>query len=144
MNVAAAKPCSPLSFLSYTVRSEDCDKYQHLNHAECFRILERARWKALGEWNHSEEEVEKSGIGPVIISMEAEFRKEVRLGETLEIATHAELLNSRFFKIYQVAKIKDAIHLRAEFKHALFSIHSRRLVSLSESWTRLFRSGHSS
>jgi len=140
MNVPTENLFSPPSLFTYEVQANDCDKYEHLNHAECFRILERARWNALGEWGHSEVAVKKMGAGPVIISMEADFRKEILQSAILEISTQAELLNSRFFAIHQSVQIEKSLHMRAKFKHGLFSLESRSLIVLPAAWTNVFES----
>jgi len=139
MNVATENPVSSSVLFSYRVKKEDCDKYQHLNHAECFRILERARWKSLAEWGCSEAEVKQKRVGPVIIAMDADFRKEILETQELEISTHAELLNSRFFCIHQRVEIQGSLHVRAKFKHGLFSLDTRSLIVIPEEWTQIFR-----
>lgn len=138
MGVASEDVFTRPSQFFYQVVAGDCDKYNHLNHASSFQILERARWKALGDWDHAEDEVIKSGIGPVIISIKAEFRKEIRMNESLEVFTHAELLNRRFFYIHQRVEVNKILRLRATFKHGLFSLDTRSLVLIPESWSRIF------
>jgi YbgC/YbaW family acyl-CoA thioester hydrolase len=126
------------SWFTYRVQASECDAYHHLNHASCFQILEKARWNYLAQGNRRKEDVIAESLVPVIIHIEADFRREIREGDQISISTSALSLNRRFFEIHQEVLRGDQSCVRARFKHGLIDLASRRLVEIPSSWASIF------
>lgn len=127
-----------LNTFIHVVQASECDAYHHLNHASCFQILEKARWNYLAEGNRRKEDVIAESLVPVIIHIEADFRREIREGDQIAISTNAMPLNRRFFEIHQEVLLENHICVRARFKHGLINLVSRKLVEIPPSWARIF------
>jgi acyl-CoA thioesterase FadM len=70
--------------------------------------------------------------------MNADFRVEVLVGEEIQIFTQAVVLNRRMFQIDQKLLRGENLCVRAQFKHGLVDLATRRLVTLPSSWDRIF------
>lgn len=71
-------------------RSYELDSFGHVNHAVLLSYLEHARFQALEEGGFSADELERRGWGVHLVRVEADYRREVRLGDVLVIRTRVE------------------------------------------------------
>ncbi|MBC8479149.1 MAG: acyl-CoA thioesterase [FCB group bacterium] len=81
--------------------SFDCDIYGHLNNAAYLNIYEEARSILLDKVGHSLQDTHKQGIFLYLTNIDITFKKEVKLGATVEVKTKALETSRVRFHWYQ-------------------------------------------
>ncbi|MBI4721260.1 MAG: acyl-CoA thioesterase [Chitinivibrionia bacterium] len=76
------------------VRGFHLDLYGHVNNARYLEFLEEARWE-LFEGKIDLDEWRRSGLTLTVVRITINYRREVRLGETLEVRSTLSELKSR-------------------------------------------------
>jgi acyl-CoA thioester hydrolase len=68
-------------------RSYELDSFAHVNHAVYLNYFEHARFSALTEGGFAPSRLAERGEGVHVVRIEVDFRRELRLGEEVEILT---------------------------------------------------------
>lgn len=77
--------------IDFKVYYEDTDSLGVVYYANYFKYFERGRTEFLGQQGRSIMEWNDSGVLFVVHSLEASFRRSLRLGETFDVVTRLEL-----------------------------------------------------
>lgn len=92
----------------HKVQYYETDQMQVVHHSNYIRWFEEARVSALEQVDAGYDRFEAAGIISPVLKVEAEYKKMVRFGETVEIRTAVEAFNGISMKIaYQVVRISD-------------------------------------
>lgn len=75
--------------LRVRARSYELDSFAHVNHAVYLNYFEHARFAALTEGGFPPSRLAERGEGVHVVRIEVDFRKELRLGEEVEVRTRA-------------------------------------------------------
>jgi acyl-CoA thioester hydrolase len=75
--------------LRLRARSYELDGFAHVNHAVYLNYFEHARFAALTEGGFPPSRLDERGEGVHVVRVEVDFRREMRLGEEVEIRTRA-------------------------------------------------------
>jgi len=75
--------------LRLRARSYELDSFSHVNHAVYLNWFEHARFAALAEGGFPPRRLAERGEGVHVVRVEVDFRRELRLGEEVEIRTRA-------------------------------------------------------
>lgn len=118
----------------FTIRSTQLDSFGHLNNAAYLEIYEWARW----EWaelhgSNAREAVEHGGVGPAILKIEVDFRKEVRIHEQVRVRTWFHAIEGIRGVVRQQMLLSDdrvASEIRVVF--VMFDLKKRRAMPLTQ------------
>lgn len=120
---------------TYRVRESDLDAYGHVNNAAYVTIYEEARWDIISERGCGLEEVQKTKVGPIILSLNVVFRKEMMVREVIEVVTDVIGFERKICNIKQkMLNNKGEVLSEAEFKIAIFDMQTRKIVLPDEKW----------
>ena len=75
--------------LSLEARSYELDSFAHVNHAVYLNYFEHARFAALADGGFPPSRLAERGEGVHVVRIEVDFRRELRLGEEVEVRTRA-------------------------------------------------------
>lgn len=75
--------------LRLRARSYELDSFAHVNHAVYLNYFEHARFAALSDGGFPPNRLAERGEGVHVVRVEVDFRREMRLGEEVEVRTRA-------------------------------------------------------
>lgn len=105
----------PLHTCSVPVRSYELDSFAHVNHAVYLNYFEHARFETLRAGGFTPETLAQRGEGVHVVRIEVDYRKELRLGETVAIATGVrEFRNSSMTLEQSAFREGEPAHVFAE------------------------------
>jgi YbgC/YbaW family acyl-CoA thioester hydrolase len=111
------------------VTDDQIDMLSHLNNAAYLEIFEAARWAVLEETGMSWDTLARTGVGPVILEVHLQFRREVGLGEALVIESTFVPLTARRFLVKQKMSDKAGmLRASAEIHSGFLDVRARRMV----------------
>lgn len=121
----------------YTILERDLDTFGHVNNATYLTIFEEARWKIITDNGYGLEAILKCRKGPVVLDVQMQFLKELRLREQVKIRSVANLNENRTGgMIQEMIKDDGSVACRAKFVFGLFDLDRRRLVMPTPEWRR--------
>jgi len=107
----------------------------HVNNATYLQLFEEARWEFITERGFGYEHIQKSQTGPIILSVEMKFLKELRLREDVVIVTEFLAYEGKIGKLLQkMIKPDGKIACEAIFAFGLFDLQVRRLIEPTSEW----------
>lgn len=119
----------PTFHYTTTVNPDQIDILGHLNNASYLAIFEAARWAVLGENGTAWETLTAAGVAPVILSVNLQFRREVRVGETLKIESTFQATSPQRFTVHQRMLGADGgLRASAEIQSAFLDVSTRKLA----------------
>ena len=65
------------------IREHHLDSFGHVNHATYLELLEEARWEFVTAKGFGLDIVHQTGIGPVVLEVQIQFLKEIRLRQAV-------------------------------------------------------------
>jgi len=93
--------------LRIRARSYELDSFAHVNHAVYLNYFEHARFAALTEGGFPPTRLAERGEGVHVVRIEVDFRKELRIGEEVEVRTRAVSAGASSLTIAQVMVAPD-------------------------------------
>ncbi len=133
------------------------DSYGHVNNSVYLKIFEEARWDLITANGYGYKEIQETGLGPTILEVNVQFRRELRLRQEVVIETSVLSSGKKLAVIYQEIKdpVKDSVgdsgkdstedsakdferkvYCIARFTFGLFDIRARKLVSPTPQWLK--------
>jgi acyl-CoA thioester hydrolase len=113
------------------------DTFGHVNNASYLDILEEARWDLITRNGYGLDEVQRLGIGPVVLEAHLRFVRELCNRQAITIRSWVESYSG---KIGQFAQLilgnGGAVCCEAKFTIGLFDLASRRLVRPTPEWAK--------
>jgi len=120
-----------------TIRESHLDTFGHVNNATYLAILEEARWDLITRNGYGLSEIQKRGLGPVILEIKLEFKKEIRNRERVRIETKGLEYKGKIGILEQkILNENGEVCTRAEFTFGLFDLKARKLVQPTLDWLR--------
>ncbi|MDT8340596.1 MAG: acyl-CoA thioesterase [Longimicrobiales bacterium] len=105
----------PLHVCRVEARSYELDSFGHLNHAVFLNYFEHARFQTLAAGGFPPDAITARDEGVHVVRVEVDYRREVRLGDALEIATSLAAIRTSSLTLRQVAyRAGDPEHVHAE------------------------------
>lgn len=86
---------------TYTIVESDLDELGHMNYLRYIKIFEIARFGWFEQIGLRFENLLEEQLGPVLLKLETEYSKEVRLGDTVEIRSHLIRVGTKSFTLKQ-------------------------------------------
>jgi thioesterase-3 len=117
------------------IREQHLDTFGHVNNAAYLQILEEARWELITANGYGLDEVQRRGIGPVVLRAQLRFRRELRNRQRIRIRSWLDSY-SRKVGLFEQHVLDDARNLccEAAFTIGLFDLTTRKLVSPTPEW----------
>lgn len=119
------------------IQEQHLDTFRHVNNATYLQILEEARWDWITNNGYGLKRIEKTCLGPVILEINIQFRKELALHE--EITIESSLLDYKG----KIAHLEQEIFVEpqklccsAKFTFALFDTQNRKIVLPTQEWLK--------
>jgi acyl-CoA thioester hydrolase len=111
------------------------DTFGHLNHANYLVLFEQARWDWITERGYGLQQVQESQIGPVILSLQIQYRKELKARQEIIIESQVTSHVKLFTDIHQEMKGSDGtIYSIVDLKFGCFDLKRRKLITPTPAW----------
>ena len=125
----------------FIVKEHHLDAYKHMNHAVYFQLFEEARWETMAVQDCNIHKIEEMGQGPIVLGIQAKFKKEAKLREKLTIISECIGVRSNLVtKIKQrMINAKEQTVCEAIVDIGIFDTKKRKLVRMSEFWLNAFK-----
>lgn len=78
------------------IRENHLDSFGHVNNAAYLQIMEEARWEIITAEGFGLKEIQKHGVGPVMLEVNLKFRKELLLRQKIEFKLNWFRYNQEF------------------------------------------------
>lgn len=114
---------------SLLIRESYLDSFGHVNNAAYLIFLEEARWDIVHHRGFSLKDVQDKQMGPTILDVRLQYRREIRLRETVVIRT--QLIGKKgkiMFLRQMVFKESGEVACIADFSVGLFDLKQRKLI----------------
>ena len=123
---------------SVKILEKHLDLFGHMNNASYLELYEDARWQMITDNGHGEKEIRETKMGPVILSMNLRFKKEILNRDMITIYTQFKgMRNSRMMILSQwMVKEDGKIASTVEMDAGLFDMESRKLLVPEPHWLR--------
>jgi acyl-CoA thioester hydrolase len=113
------------------------DIFGHVNNAIYFVIFEEARWDWITRGGFGLSEVQKRGIGPVILEAHARFQRELTNPEKIVIRSRTLEYRGKLARMEQIMYRSDGKPAcSAEFVFGLFDLKARKLIDPTPEWLK--------
>lgn len=123
------------------MKEENIDCFGHVNNAEYLSLLEQARWEWLTEIGFGLNEVLKLKKGPIVLSLNIEFKRELLLRNSYSIHTEAKRPDRKIFQVHQEIKNdQNEIYCQAVFTAGFFDLETRKLIEPINQWKEAVKS----
>ena len=113
------------------------DFFGHVNNAVYLQLFEEARWEAITERGFGVDTIRRLQQGPVILSVELKFLKELRLREEIVIQTDFLAYEGKVGRLLQkMINAKGEVACEAVFVFGLFDLQARKLLEPTREWRK--------
>ena len=130
-------PQKPKHRYPLTVLEAHLDTFGHVNHAKYLELLEEARWDLITHNGFGLKEIQKIGIGPVILEVKIEFKRELRLRQKIVIETELLSYTRKIATVHQKILNEDhKVCAQADIVLGLYDLHKRKLVTPIPAWLK--------
>lgn len=111
------------------------DTFGHVNNAKYLEILEEARWEFISQNGFGLEDVHKKMMGPIILGIEIQFKKEIKNREKIIVTTQCTFYEGKVGKLVQkMIKKNGEEACVATFTFGLFDFKTRKLIPPTPDW----------
>jgi YbgC/YbaW family acyl-CoA thioester hydrolase len=114
------------------------DSFGHVNNAAYLTLFEQVRWEWIGGQGVGLEYVQKNQIGPVILELNLEFKKELLCREIVKVESRfIEMKNPLVMEIEQkMFKPNGDLATRLTLKVGVMDMKARKLIRPPEIWLK--------
>lgn len=112
------------------------DSFKHVNNAQYLNLYEEARWDLITQNGYGFNQIQATGLGPVILEVKVSFLQELLLDDEIMIETKLLSYDKKIGKLEQIITKKNTLCSRAEFIFGLFDLKKRQLVLPTPDWLR--------
>lgn len=118
-----------------TILEGHLDTFGHINNATYLQLFEQARWEIITQRGYGLKEVQKHQIGPTILEINLQFKREIKLREKIKIKTQTVSHERKITKMRQtMVNEKGEEACVAEFVISLFDLRARKLIEPTKEW----------
>ena len=115
------------------------DTFGHLNNAKYLELYEQARWDLLNQRGYTLETIRRLQQGPVILSIQIDFRRELTAPMPIRITTEMLSYIGKIFVLEQkMLDGEDIVCSKCTLKGGLFDLRQRNLVAPNQQWLKVF------
>lgn len=128
---------NPIFYYEMMIREHHLDSYGHVNSATYVQILEEARWESITQRGYGYKQVQEQKKGPVILDINVQFRKEVKLRELIKISVETDRMKGKIGVIHQkIFKADGVIAAEAKVTYGMFDLAARKLIDPTPEWLK--------
>ncbi|MEU8256614.1 acyl-CoA thioesterase [Micromonospora inaquosa] len=112
------------------IRSDDIDSNGHVRGSQYLNYAVHARWIALAQAGLSVEQLAAAGFGPVELDVSIKYRRELMLGDEIDVETRFEYPSPKFVRVIQstVRRSDGALAAEVTSLTGLMNLTERKLV----------------
>ena len=122
---------------SLIVRENHLDTFGHMNNAMYLQILEEARWEFITSKGFGLRDIQKIGMGPVVLEWTMKFVKELKLRQKITIESQTLSYEGKTGKLRQdILNDKGEVCFQGVMTFGLFDIRERKLILPTPEWLR--------
>jgi thioesterase III len=117
------------------IREKHLDLFGHVNNATYLELFEEARWDIVHPRGFGLDRVQETMIGPTILDIHLQFRREIRNREEITIRTFVTGFTKKTHTLRQLminGKGEEACV--ADFVMGLFDMRARKLIEPTPEW----------
>jgi thioesterase-3 len=119
------------------IREGHLDTFGHVNNTVYLQILEEARWDILNQNDYGMDYIRKTGLGPTIVEVNLQFRREIKLHDKIVIRSQLKSYEGKIAIFeQQILNAANEVCCTAIFKFGLFDTNTRRLVTPTPEWAK--------
>ena len=124
------------------IREHHLDSYGHVNNATYVQILEEARWQCITETGYGYNVVQEKKQGHVLLEINVQFRKEIKLREKIKITVQSDPMKGKIGVINQKIFREDGqVGVEAKITYGMFDLATRRLIEPNPEWLKAIGHG---
>lgn len=117
------------------IKESHLDTFGHVNNATYLMLFEEARWDIVHSRGYGLKKVQESKIGPTILEVNLQFRREVTVRERVKIRTSVLEQKGKITKLTQIMfNEKGEEACVAVFTIGLFDLNQRKLIEPTPEW----------
>jgi len=117
------------------VKEGHLDSFGHMNNATYLQILEEARWEIITHKGYGIPEIQKKGIGPVILEIQIKFLREIKLREKIIIETQCVAMEKKVTRLkHEIKNEQGKLCCTAEIVVGVFDTQTRKMIELPKDW----------
>ncbi len=115
------------------------DAFGHVNHAKYLELYEQARWDWMAHYGLSIKDIHRLQVGPVILNVNLDYRKEVLARQELKIHTRVAAYEKKIFKLAQTMYLPDeSVASTLQITGGMMDFKARKLVLPPPIWLDAF------
>jgi thioesterase III len=115
------------------------DVFGHVNHAKYLELYEQARWDWMASYNLSLKDIHRLQVGPVILNVNLDYRREVLARQTLRIHTRVADYQKKIFTLAQEMRLPNGeLASTLQITGGMMDLNARKLVMPPEIWLQAF------
>lgn len=128
---------SPEHTYELQIRESHLDTFGHVNNAVYLQLFEEARWDIITNRGYGLDTVLKTRVGPTILGVNMQFRKELKNRDRVIIKTTIPQHQGKITQLRQVMlNEKGEEACIADFTIALFDLNQRKLIPPTPEWRK--------
>ncbi len=117
------------------IREHHLDSFGHVNHATYLELLEEARWEFVTAKGFGLDIVHQTGIGPVVLEVQIQFLKEIRLRQAVRIESQLLSYERKIGTLRQtILDESNTVCTQAKLVFGLFDMQARKLITPTQTW----------
>jgi thioesterase-3 len=114
-----------------TVRSTDIDVIGHVNNAKYLEYMEWARFDWIWKLGFTLDELRRRAIMPVVVNININYRKELRLLEEVQVRTSVVKIGEKSFVIkHELFNKQEELAADADVTMVMMDANTRRSTAL--------------
>src|SRR5690606_30568003 len=117
---------------TYTIVESDLDELGHMNYLRYIKIFEIARFGWFEQIGLRFENLLEEQLGPVLLKLETEYSKEVRLGDTVEIRSHLIRVGTKSFTLKQTMLHEGQTSATTTAIMAIMDLQKRKAIPVPD------------
>lgn len=115
------------------------DAFGHVNHARYLELYEQARWDWLAEKGLDLPYIQRTGVGPVILRVEVDYRRELLPRQRVRITTQTIAYEKKIFVLQQQMLLPDGeLSSALRVTGGLMDMRARKLIVPPQDWLQAF------
>ncbi|MGV3526745.1 MAG: acyl-CoA thioesterase [Candidatus Sericytochromatia bacterium] len=115
------------------------DAFGHVNHARYLELYEQARWDWLAEKGLDLPYIQRTGVGPVILRVEVDYRRELLPRQQVRITTQTVAYEKKIFVLQQQMLLPDGeLSSALRVTGGLMDMRARKLIVPPQDWLQAF------
>ncbi len=121
-----------------TIKEKHLDTFGHVNNAVYLELYEQARWDFITEEGYGLNEVQNSGLGPVILELNLKFKAEIKNREEIRIESQFKELKNPLVMVLSQKMInaQNKVASELELTVGIMDLRKRKLVRPHIKWLK--------